>query len=126
MSKIDYIILFSNDNFVWYSFFLKKGYKHCLIIVRRRGGWRFLNPLRSGLIRADIEDVSPMDLIKIYSSMGYRVISGPKLVSNKNRRANKNCVTACKKIIGIDGFFIQTPYQLYKKLDRMDGCKTYE
>ena len=49
--------------------------------------------------------------------LGYKVLIGKRIKNNRIKKWRQlNCVTVCKRLIGINDLLVITPYQLYKKL----------
>lgn len=115
-NHIDYICLFSpKTNLLYCRLILKKDYKHCAVIIRKKDGtWLFIDPRKSTLIRVSIAAVSEHNLCEVYTELGYKVIYGSLehfIKSNKKNNVS-NCVSVAKRIIGIKNSNVRTPYQL--------------
>jgi len=114
-------VAFSGKTDIWYLRFLKNNFRHCFIILDDTDHWIIIDPLSA---HTEIELISKRinkgNLPDWFSESGFKVIESeffPKY-SKIAPVSFLNCVETVKRIIGIHKFFIFTPYQLYKFLDK--------
>lgn len=88
------------------------------MIIKCKHGWRYLDPLLSGLLDVKIDDVSADSLAHAYKNLGFIVVGGNRdnTSSIDRRKRPRTCVSFVKHFVGIKVPQIQTPYQLYKYL----------
>lgn len=98
---------------------LKKGYRHCFLILHDGQNWVSMDPLfgRTELLVHRVP--SDFDMAKWLESRGHVVVPAPLL----NPRhlawpALFTCVEAVKRALGLQKLFILTPWQLYRYLTR--------
>lgn len=101
---------------------LRKGFRHCFVIVRVDRGWIACDPMSH---RTDLDlfgDFSPDQLAHWYRSLGLNVVR-TRIRSAPLRLAPVRpytCVEAVKHVLGLHAPWILTPWQLYKKLRHED------
>ena len=116
-------IFFENADSLWWLQFLKKGFRHCflLLVARENKTAILLNP-RSN--QTDVELFSNCDiddLIKSYASYPERTMQRLHFFPTIYQPAPImffTCVEFAKRILGIHDITIITPYQLYKKIKK--------
>lgn len=102
---------------------LKPGFRHCFIIVGGRHGWVFLNPL---LHRTELEWIGGYDetgaaaLAGFYRRLGYTVLETAPLYPPRRAGppALHNCVEVVKRVLGLNVYWVWTPWQLYRYLKK--------
>lgn len=99
----------------------KKGFRHCAYVVRHNDDWIIYDPLSTYTDMMISEDRTLIDRFK---AAGFSCVP----IQTRNRVTKKfafpeflTCVTQIKRILGISNIFIQTPYQLYKFLQRKES-----
>lgn len=95
---------------------LKKGFRHCALIIRAPHGWRFIDPLRNELCVKKIESVSANNLIALYEQLGHTVQPGMYFGHRVARLRHPNCVAVCTRLIGLHAQFVITPSLLYQRI----------
>jgi len=101
--------------------FFKKGFKHCFIILRTPFGWATIDPL---YLNTDINFYDDEDhktsLPEWFSGQGCVVVHTQTMQPQYKIQMPGiySCVESAKKIIGLNKFFILTPWQLYKYLNK--------
>lgn len=121
-----YILLFSGKTHLYYLKILKKDFRHCIVIMERKGGWLFLNPLRGGLEVSKFPALSIGNIAEVYTELGYKALIGQVNQSERYRRQVTNCVEVAKRVIGINAEVVRTPYQLYNYLLRSGKAYSFE
>lgn len=106
--------------------FLKPGFRHCFVLVSgvRAGEWIFLDP-QSHRVRCESWCYSPIfDPCSYYRSIGHHCIwaSYPQSVAQKIRIGPMSCVELVKRLLGLSGFWIVTPWQLYRHLQKQSDA----
>jgi hypothetical protein len=102
--------------------FLKPGFRHCFLLVSgvRAGEWICLDP-QSHRVRCENWCYSPIfDPCAYYRAMGHHCVwaTYPQSVRRKTRIGPMSCVELVKRVLGIPAFWIVTPWQLYRHLQK--------
>lgn len=98
---------------------LKKGYRHCYVILNDGKHWICIDPL-SNYMDVNVQTV-PQDfnLPLWMRNRGHIILSAP--IKHLNKQAPWmpfTCVEAVKRVLGIHNGFIFTPWQLYRHLKK--------
>lgn len=107
-----FLLLFTGQTSLKLPRFLKPGFRHCLVLIEGRDGWRLINPLAEELLTRKVAPMPVEDLCDFYRQQGFTVVTGTTS-GVKIRRTAGNCVKAAKRLIGIRAWHVQTPHQLY-------------
>jgi len=110
-------VVFCKDTDIWWLRFLKKGYRHCFVILNDGRNWITYDPMSNFTDIAVLETPLSFDLPRWFSVKGYKVVSC--FINRKRKIAPLflfTCVEGVKRVLGIHKFRIMTPYQLYKYL----------
>lgn len=111
----DVYVVFTNDRSNWWSPFLKKGVRHCYVVI----------PSADRLIHYG----KLTDEVELFTKEAKKGIIGDKyyLLKFKPRKCKRHlfmlntCVGHIKQILGINNPFILTPYQLLKYMRKHNG-----
>lgn len=114
-------VVFEDSDSLWWLRFLKKGFRHCYILLTSRENnlMILLNP-RSN--KTDVQLFSNCDTdeaIRLFATEKEHTILRVHLAQTPLKCAPImffTCVEFVKRILGIHDFSIITPYQLYKKI----------
>ncbi len=115
-------VVFSDSTGLWWLRFLKKGFKHCYLIVRIQNNpdiWLEINPMSNQVYFFEYSTVFDINYIKHLQKD-----KGMTLVPVEFNQAPLKCapigvftcVELIKRVLGIHKFFLFTPHQLYKFL----------
>lgn len=113
-------VIFTNQSELLCVRWLKKGFKHCFIIINDGKNWISLDPMASYMDIA-VQDISlDFDLPAWLKKQGHYVIDAPLSHAPQNHTSVTifTCVEACKRVLGIHKRTVLTPWQLYKHLLR--------
>ena len=97
----------------------RPGFRHCFVAVDDGRAWIAVDARSDGMwIDADVP--AGCDLAGHYRALGYTVI---ETVAQRERRRYCapwafTCVEAVKRVLGVHGWLIWTPYQLYRRLEK--------
>ncbi len=113
-------VVFTNQTELPLLRLLKKGYRHCFVLINDAGNWISIDPM------ANYMDVSIHSIPSGFDMPDFMIKSGHKVIKvNLNNHIDKcapwmifTCVEACKRILGIHKRFIFTPWQLYCHLEK--------
>lgn len=111
-------VVFSDQTDLWWLKCLRRGFRHCFVIMRFADIWMALDPLahKTEIMRIDIPDA--FSLIGWLESQGERVVcvSAQKAELKPLFPAPCSCVEMVKRVLGLRQFFIFTPWQLFNFL----------
>lgn len=114
-------VVFSGQADLPYLKILKKGFRHCFVVIKQDGHWLTLDPISSYTELLVHPVPTEFDLPGWLRARGHKVIAAPL---NRNIRkpapaALFTCVEAVKRILGLHNRLIFTPWQLYRHLRRL-------
>ncbi|MFV0627152.1 MAG: hypothetical protein ACK5N8_07375 [Alphaproteobacteria bacterium] len=114
-------VVFVGDVNLWWLKPLKKGFRHCYIVVELDDGmtWLEINPLSNRLFVIAHQFVKPCDYITLLKKEKSVIILKEKMKDVGGNVAPLgifSCVEFVKRSLGIHSFWTITPYQLYNKL----------
>lgn len=117
-----YWIVFSDNADWWPLRFLRKGFRHCHVVMQDNGGlWLAFDPMLNYLHLETFSYLQPdFDLPEWLRQRGFMVI---EVVADHSRKRPAplrplTCVEAVKRLIGLHDRTIFTPWQLYKRLQK--------
>jgi hypothetical protein len=103
---------------------LRRGYRHCLVLVATERGWALQDPQ---LHRTEMSVLAPLplaDVVTHFRRQGCAVVVS-KVHSPPPRLAPPaphTCVESVKRVLGLHARWVLTPRQLWRRL-RMDAGK---
>lgn len=111
-------VVFCPNASLWWTRFLKPGFRHCFAILHDGKRWLALDPL-SPHMDMFVFDVSPeIDLPAMIAADGLCVVAAP--LRRQHKRAAPpglfTCVEAVKRLIGLHHWRVFTPWQLFRTL----------
>ena len=97
----------------------RPGFRHCFVALDDGRAWIEVDPRGDGT-RVDADVPAACDLASHYRTLGYAVIETALRFRRRRYRAPGafTCVEAVKRVLGIHGWLIWTPYQLYRQLEK--------
>ncbi|MBL8637042.1 MAG: hypothetical protein JNN09_00905 [Alphaproteobacteria bacterium] len=112
-------VVFSDETDLPFLKCLRRGFRHCFVVIRDRGHWISYDPLAhyTELFWVDVPET--FDLLGWLSEQGMTVIKVPSSLCPKQKILPPmmfTCVEAVKRMIGLRGWWILTPWQLYAAL----------
>ena len=118
MSAPDAWVVFCDNTELAWLRLLRRGFRHCFVVLRDNGRWVTLDPLAQ-LLEVSVPSVAPdFDLPGWLATRGHTVV--PATIRRDLTRpaplALFTCVEACKRVIGLHARFVVTPWQLYRHL----------
>lgn len=101
---------------------LRPGFRHCFAAIADPAGWTLVDPLARRLVVQRLRVAPGFDLPAFWRRAGFRVL-GPFTPAPARRSllpplAPFNCVTACRRLLGLDRPWVLTPFGLYRTLAR--------
>ena len=102
---------------------LRRGYRHCFVAVRSGSSWVICDPLSHRTDLTIIGDFSARQLADWYRSHGLRVVQTRVLPAPLRPAPMRpyTCVEAVKRVLGMHAPWILTPWQLYRRLYRIEA-----
>ncbi len=103
----------------WPRLLGRPGFRHCFAALNDGRAWIVVDPCGDGTrIHADI--AATADLAAHYRGLGHAVME--TAVPDSRRRYRLpwafTCVEAVKRILRVHGWWLWTPYQLYRRLEK--------
>ncbi len=118
MMPDEILVVFTDQTDLWWLQFLRRGFRHCFIVMRYSDIWISVDALahKTEVVRIDLPD--EFSLRKWLESQGDKVIlCRPAQTELKLLwPAVFSCVESVKRILGLRKPFIFTPWQLYRFL----------
>lgn len=112
----------NNSGLAWLAW-LKPGFRHCFLLLRKGDFWLVYDPLAHHT-RLDLV-LGGYELLDEFMEQGCRLI--PVGIAEPPRRAQAwrpySCVEAVKRALGIQARWVLTPWQLYRHLTVRRGGK---
>ncbi len=119
-------VVFTNQTDLRMVGMLKKGYRHCFILINDGEQWISIDPMANYMDVVVHHVPCEFDMPNWLLERGHRVI--PACLNVDVSRAAPlmlfTCVEACKRILGIHKRFIFTPWQLFKYLNKQNSKTT--
>lgn len=114
-------VVFCGETDVPWLKLLKKGYRHCFVLINDGERWLSLDPLSSYMEVQVYHHILPsFDLPNWLENRGYQILKTD--IDRSNTQAAPimffSCVEAIKRLLGIHKRFIFTPWQLYQFLNK--------
>jgi hypothetical protein len=103
---------------VWLTF-LRRGFRHCFVVLRAGTLWLACEPLKDRIELAALALPPGFDLAAFYVGQGHRVLQGcppPPRSRQAFAPGPLTCVTVVKRLLGIRAPWVWTPRQLYAHL----------
>jgi hypothetical protein len=112
-------VVFSDHTSCAWLRFLRRGFRHCFIVLRAGPLWLACEPLKDRLELDVLALPAEFDLAAFYGGQGHHVLQGRRLPPRRRRSlapAPLTCVTVVKRLLGIRAPWVWTPWQLYVQL----------
>ena len=115
-------VVFEDNTTLWWLKFLKKGFRHCYIIIclsKSKDIWLELNPMSNQVYIFEHESMLRLDYlnhIKKHKKSKILEVDFKQAPLKCAQLGIFTCVEFVKRIMGIHRVSIITPYQLYKFL----------
>ncbi|MBN9499169.1 MAG: hypothetical protein J0H39_20640 [Alphaproteobacteria bacterium] len=112
------LVVFRDQTEIAWLRWLKRGFRHCAVVVRIGGEWVMIDSLSHSICVGKFGDEPMSRLAWRYRQAGHIVIE-TVVGEGKARIAPPlpfTCVEAVKRVLGIQSWFVLTPHQLYRHL----------
>lgn len=112
------VVVFRDDASIPWLRWLRPGFRHCFVAVRRSGFWIVCDSLAHRTDLSVIREQSAAVLTERYRSLGLTVVqtmtreAPPRLAPLRFF----TCVESVKRVLGIHAPCVFTPWQLHQKL----------
>ena len=115
-------VVFSGKSDLWYLRFLRRGFKHCFVVLHDGVNWITIDPLSHHtevMVQYTDQDFY---LPGYLERQGMKVIRAPLCRDQKTPApfSIMSCVESVKRVLGLHHVGIMTPYQLYRHLTKKE------
>ena len=121
----DALVVFCDQTGVWWLRILRRGFRHCFVMVQFETGWVLYNPLSNGTQIDLWTGVSEDALWTWLEAQGFRCVR--TRVHGVQGRAWPwrpfTCVEAVKRTLGLNAPWVVTPWSLFRALQKQIGKK---
>ena len=109
-------VVFEDQTNLWWLKFLKRGFRHCYVILDFEKFLVEVNSYSNKMIVKAIDNKNYIKTLEVFHRA--RVVKTSINFTPKSLCPIScfTCVEAVKRILGLQNFFIITPYSLYNKL----------
>jgi len=117
------IVAFTGRTDLWWLRFLKKGFRHCFLCINDGERWMALDPLAHRMEIGILSINGDFDLKEWLEGKGFTVVAA-QMEGEATKPAPVmpySCVEAVKRVLGIRGRRIITPWGLYRFLREKEG-----
>ncbi|MGI9435819.1 MAG: hypothetical protein ACR2Q4_13505, partial [Geminicoccaceae bacterium] len=115
----DVLVIFVDHTDCQWLKLLKSGFRHCFTAIRFDNHWIICDPLKSRFEIHLIDAPNDFNLAGFYADQGHTVIAGFKSAHTPLNRVTCEpftCVAMTKRILGLQSFWLWTPWQLFLHL----------
>jgi len=112
------IVVFRDATEIRWLRVLKRGFRHCAILVEAEKGWILCDALSHKTVLKQVYNRSSESVVACLAAAGLHALE-VRLQTPPERMAPIlpfTCVEAVKRIVGIHAWWIVTPWQLYQHL----------
>jgi hypothetical protein len=115
-------VCFSGETELWWLRALKKGFRHCFVVVRNQNHWLAIDPLSPHLEVNILPIPQAFDLPQWLQTNGIRLLKAPirRDLQQPAPFFLFSCVEVIKRFLGIHKRGIVTPHQLYRFLQQQN------
>lgn len=114
-------IVFSNDTDIKILKLLRRGFRHCFVMMIQDNRWVLIDP------RSNKTDITIMphphhfNFPRYFSGQGKTVVKLPPITTPHKILSPfpVSCVEQIKRIIGLHKWWVITPYQLYRVINKI-------
>jgi len=112
------LVVFRDQTEIAWLRWLKRGFRHCAVVVRLGSEWVMIDSLSHSICVGKFGAEPISRLAWRYRKAGYIVIE--TIVGEGKARIAPplpfTCVETVKRVLGLQSWFVLTPYQLYRHL----------
>ena len=109
------LVVFTGTTQIPWLRVLRRGFRHCFVLVPAGDGWIALDPLAHRLAVGSVGALVAEEVVAHYTALGCTVVATTLREPPRRIRlfAPFTCVEAVKRIIGLHAPGVWTPWQLY-------------
>lgn len=110
------LVVFVNHTQCYWLKFLKSGFRHCFSVIRDGNKWIVCDSLKGHMELFVIDGGPDFNLAEFYAKQGYVVLAGTNIQRKTDDRPRVEfltCVTVVKRLLGLQSFWVWTPWQLF-------------
>lgn len=114
--KTDVLVIFVDHTDCKWLKWLKPGFRHCFVALNSGGQWIVCDSLKNKMEIEIFDFPDEFNLARFYLDQGYTVLSGlriEKKMSKNIKMEITTCVTIVKRLIGLECYWILTPWRLF-------------
>lgn len=120
-------IIFSNDTDIRMLKLCRRGFRHCFMMMQQDDRWILIDPRSNKTDVQILPHPKSFNFPRYYSEQGKIVVKIPEIIAPNKIMSPfpVSCVETLKRMIGLHTWWVMTPYQLYKHLQKikMKGSK---
>ena len=119
-------VIFSDETDIRLLKLLKKGFRHCFMVMQQDGRWVLIDPRSNKTDIALLPHPATFNFPRYFSEQGKTVIKVPLTIKTPHKVAPVfpvSCVETVKRLIGVHQRWVMTPYQLYRHLTKIQQGK---
>ena len=113
------------DRTRWWNWMLKKGYGHVEVYTDIAGGFMLLYPNFIGIALYE-QYCTEEELLKLDNMVFQEYIVNQRESQKSNLKGIITCVSIVKNLLFINKWWIITPFQLYKYIERYNHGKSIQ
>lgn len=116
-----YWIVFSDDTDISFLKILKRGFRHCFLIVKDVDQWVVIDPCAHKTEFSILPHPSHFNLPRYFTNEGKTVVKVSALETPEKIAPlfPMSCVETIKRLIGLHNRWVITPYHLYRTLMKL-------
>jgi hypothetical protein len=115
------VVAFSGVAILPWLRLLRPGFRHCFVALRDEVGWLVLDPLAHQMRIVRAADAPPPAVAAHYRRLGLTALVVPVQAAPRRPApfAPFTCVEAVKRVLGLHDRRIVTPWQLFRRLEKI-------
>lgn len=114
------LVVYVDQHQLWYLRWLKRGFRHCFVVLQEGDLWLAVDPLSNGVEITPLWLGREYDLAGFYQDCGYVVqhvlVGQPR--PTPAPLSPFSCVEMVKRVLGIQARWVNTPFQLYVHVNK--------
>ena len=118
-------VVFSDKTDIAILKLLRRGFRHCFMIMQQDGRWILIDPRANKTDIALLPHPRDFNFPRYYMNQGMTVVKVPH-INTPHKILSPfpvTCIAIIKRIIGLHKWSVITPYHLYKTLQKMHKLK---
>ena len=118
-------IVFSDDTDIRILKCCRRGFRHCFMIMLHQDRWILIDPRSNKTDISLLPHPKSFNFPRYFSEQGKTVVKIPVIQTPAKILwpFPVSCVETSKRIIGLHAWWVVTPYQLYKRLIKLQQKK---